>query len=154
MIDKKADAARVRAYRRANPDKVRATNKRRYASPEARAKTSEATKRWALANPDRYAAIRNLASIKHRLKRHGLTIAQFDAILVAQNYRCAICKSDTPGIKRSGKHGPKRRLAKGWPTTAQQGDFAWHVNHDPKTGEVRGLLCASCTRAMIRRLRT
>jgi hypothetical protein len=145
VVDKKADAARVRAYKLANPEKIRAANRRRYT--DNRVATMEATRKWALANPERYAEIRRRASWKHRLKRYGLTVEQFNAMLAAQNYCCAICKSDAVGNKRNGK-GAKRRLTEGWPTVAQQGDFTWHVDHDHKTGKVRGLLCHSCNAAL------
>lgn len=52
-------------------------------------------------------------------KVYGLTAAEYDALLEAQGGRCAICR---------GK--PKsKRLA---------------VDHNHKTGEVRGLLCSRC----------
>jgi hypothetical protein len=123
------------------------TNKLRYATPEAKAKTSDVTKRWAHENLERYAEIRHLASIRFRLRKRGMTIEQFEKMLVDQGYCCAICKSPTTGNKRNGQ-GAKPRLAEGWPTTAQQGDFTWHVDHDHKTGKVRGLLCHPCNAAL------
>jgi hypothetical protein len=123
------------------------TNNLRYATPEAKAKTADVTKRWAHENPERYAEIRHLASIKFRLRKRGLTIEQFEKMLADQGYCCAICKSPTTGNKRNG-HGAKPRLEVGWPTTAQQGDFTWHVDHDHKTGKVRGLLCHPCNAAL------
>ena len=48
--------------------------------------------------------------------RTGLPLAEYDALLVAQGGGCAIC----------GNAPKTRRL---------------HVDHDHKTGEVRGLLC-------------
>ena len=52
-------------------------------------------------------------------KTYGLTSAQYDALLKAQGGRCAICRAR-----------PKsKRLA---------------VDHDHKTGAVRGLLCSRC----------
>ena len=59
-------------------------------------------------------------------KRRGITITldQYDALLIQQDRRCAIC----------------RRL----PTTR-----ALNVDHDHKSGTVRGLLCFRCNRYLI-----
>lgn len=56
-----------------------------------------------------------------RLRKHyGITIADRNALLIAQENRCAACRTDTPG-----KHG-------------------WQTDHDHKTGKVRGILCVRC----------
>lgn len=55
------------------------------------------------------------------LKVHGITVADYDFLLQKQNGRCAICQSDKTG-------GPKH----------------FTVDHDHKTGEIRGLLCRPC----------
>lgn len=58
------------------------------------------------------------------LKKFGLTPEQYDGRLKAQKGRCAIC----------GRIPPiGRRLA---------------VDHDHKTGKVRGLLCGQCNVAL------
>jgi len=60
----------------------------------------------------------------HNLKRDfGITIEEYDAMLTKQGGVCAICK----------RPPNKNRLA---------------VDHDHTTGEVRGLLCPSCNRAV------
>lgn len=51
--------------------------------------------------------------------KYGMTPQDYTALLTAQDGKCAICKRP-PG---------KRRL---------------HVDHDHKTGEIRGLLCFRC----------
>jgi hypothetical protein len=124
------------------------TNQLRYATLDAKVKTAEATKRWAHENPERYAEIRNLASIKFRLRKRGLTIEQFEKMLADQGYCCAACGAESSGYKRNGKQGAKRTLESGWPTTAQQGDFTWSVDHDHKTGKARGILCVTCNSAL------
>jgi recombination endonuclease VII len=61
--------------------------------------------------------------------KHGLTPEAFDALLAAQDYRCAICRSDEPG-----------------------GKGTWHIDHDHRccptarscTRCRRGLLCDRC----------
>jgi len=56
---------------------------------------------------------------KTNAKRYGLTAEEYDEILMAQDGRCAVCRSE-PG---------HRRLA---------------IDHDHITGLVRGLLCHLC----------
>lgn len=58
----------------------------------------------------------------HLRNTFGLSLADFDAMLLAQGGRCAICRNDSPG-------GPHRQ---------------WHVDHEHSTGTVRGLLCSRC----------
>lgn len=52
---------------------------------------------------------------------YGLEPGQYDAMLAAQDGRCAICRTDAPG-----------------------GRGSWHVDHEHATGRVRGLLCHRC----------
>lgn len=54
-------------------------------------------------------------------KRYNLTIAEFDKMLEEQGGKCAICFATEPG-----------------------GRGSFHVDHNHTTGEVRGILCASC----------
>lgn len=56
-----------------------------------------------------------------RLKKYGLTVAQFDSMLASQNSRCRICENENPG----GVNG-------------------WQVDHNHRTGETRGILCHHC----------
>lgn len=53
--------------------------------------------------------------------RFGIGREEYDAMLAAQDGRCAICRIDKPGGR---------------------GEF--HVDHDHVTGAVRGLLCTRC----------
>lgn len=61
--------------------------------------------------------------------RHNITQGQFDSILKLQDYRCAICKTDSPG-----------------------GHGRWHIDHNHSCCEgsgscgkcIRGLLCSYC----------
>ena len=55
--------------------------------------------------------------------RTGIPLAEYDALLAAQGGGCAIC----------GNPPKTRRL---------------HVDHDHKTGKVRGLLCHRCNRRL------
>lgn len=63
---------------------------------------------------------------KGKLKKYGLTPEQYDEMNGKQNGLCAICSK--PEITKS-----KVRLA---------------VDHDHKTGYVRGLLCNTCNTAL------
>lgn len=67
---------------------------------------------------------------RYQLKKFGLDEEQYYKILSFQNNCCAICKTDTGHYSKNNK---KCRLA---------------VDHDHKTGKVRGLLCNSCNRAL------
>jgi hypothetical protein len=60
-------------------------------------------------------------------KTYGLKPGEFEQMLAAQDGRCAGCSSRDPGDS--------------------VGSF-FHVDHDPETGEVRGLLCGKCNRAL------
>lgn len=88
---------------------------------------------WAKANPERnratYAARRaarpDVVRAQRRKSRlaikYGLTPADHDAMRVAQDNRCLICKQPAP------------RLV---------------VDHNHETGKVRGLLCDGCNRGL------
>lgn len=56
----------------------------------------------------------------HRPSKYGLTISAYEAILLKQGGACAICRSTDWGAK-----GPT-------------------IDHDHKTGMVRGILCQKC----------
>jgi recombination endonuclease VII len=74
-------------------------------------------RRWRANNPKSHRA--------YILKRlYGLTLADYDALLVSQIGGCAIC------------------------TRPPIDDKLLHVDHDHKTGQVRGLLCQQCNHAV------
>lgn len=58
------------------------------------------------------------------LRKYGLTVAEYDGLLVAQGGGCAICDSRDPRGRAKSPY--------------------FHVDHDHGTGRVRGLLCAPC----------
>lgn len=97
--------------------------------PEYRAKRIATAKAWHAAHPDRVRAISQKSKakscpVKRRdrtlRKKYGITNDDYVQILAEQNGRCAICVQ-TPAV---GK---------------------WlHVDHDHRTGAVRGLLCHQC----------
>jgi len=57
-----------------------------------------------------------------QLKQYGLTVEQYEQMVIDQDNKCKICGKSEPG--GYGKH--------------------WHVDHDHENGVVRGLLCESC----------
>lgn len=59
------------------------------------------------------------ATIKHR---YGASQDWYNEQLKIQEYKCAICHSDTPGGGRT----------------------RWAIDHDHNTGQVRALLCLLC----------
>ena len=61
----------------------------------------------------------------HLKKTYGITIEEYDQLLSAQNGVCAICGGGTS----------KRHFA---------------VDHNHRTGQVRGLLCARCNGGLAR----
>ena len=64
---------------------------------------------------------------KYRLKKqYELTISDFNNLLLAQNMRCAICNQ---------------------PLDLQNPNKV-HIDHDHKTGKVRGVLCRDCNLAI------
>lgn len=75
----------------------------------------------------------NKPSILNNLlvRKYGITLSQFNAILEKQNHVCAICKRPERAIDPRTKK--PRRLS---------------VDHCHKTGEVRGLLCTPCNQAI------
>ena len=63
---------------------------------------------------------------KNLKKRYGISVEQYEQMLINQNYRCKICSCTDPGHKK--KH--------------------FSVDHCHETKKVRGLLCTSCNLAL------
>ncbi len=81
---------------------------------------------WITDNPESHRARCRKSSAKARAKKHGYApIKDFDraqAVFIQQGLCCAICRR-----------------------TSEQGKlWAWHVDHDHVTGELRGVLCIRC----------
>jgi hypothetical protein len=91
----------AKKQRASDPERFRQTNRRYYA------KNKEVLLRWARAH-----ALR---------KKYGITEADFEAMLVRQGWKCAICRRSDPC-----------------------GNGTFHVDHCHETGRVRGLLCHHC----------
>jgi uncharacterized Zn finger protein (UPF0148 family) len=92
----------VKEWVQKNREKVNASNRKRYnlLSPDEKRKRNR----------------------KQQISLYGLTVEQYDAILMEQKCVCAIC----------GK--PEKSSSKG----------VLSIDHDHVTGKVRGLLCDTC----------
>jgi|SRR6185312_1803343 len=76
--------------------------------------------KWKESNPDKVFA-------GHLRRKYGITLDQYNELLVLQGGVCGICKGLPVGKTKNGK--PSSR---------------YDVDHDHATGKVRGLLCHSC----------
>ena len=68
----------------------------------------------------KYCSVKNASQMLK--KNYGITLAEYDQMAEAQGHKCAVCESTDP-------KGNGARFA---------------VDHDHKTGAVRGLLCQEC----------
>lgn len=65
---------------------------------------------------------------KHLTAKYGITLEQYNQRLEDQGFKCAMCGKPQSECKR-----------------------ALHVDHNHKTGKIRGLLCFYCNRELCRR---
>jgi hypothetical protein len=92
-------------------------------------------KEWHAKNLDRVHAYQKAYRERHpgrqqdqRLRKvYGITREQYEIMGEAQDWRCAICRTDHPG-------GKIRKF---------------HIDHDHATGRVRGLLCHFCNTKVV-----
>lgn len=66
----------------------------------------------------------------HLKRRYGITMSQYDTLCESQGFLCKICNQPETALDRSGK---VKYLS---------------VDHDHKTGRIRGLLCHGCNVAL------
>lgn len=138
------DAERTRLWKKAHPERVRQLNAEslqrspRQYTPEQRAAAVQRTKQWGKDNPERAAELRRATvrrytakhpeRVKQRFRKwvlrtkYNITWEQYHEMLEAQGGCCAICETDKPEGRGQ----------------------CFHVDHDHKTGRVRGLLCTNC----------
>lgn len=129
-----------KAYRQLEEEKQNArerakrTRSNKAGDPEFRKKSIEYLREWKKRNPQYMVEYRkrNIDRLKQsqrerNLRNYGLTPEDFDRMLKSQNGKCAICGG-----------GPSGR----WKTL--------FVDHDHRTGAVRGLLCHLCNSALER----
>lgn len=103
---------KAKKWKEANPDKIKAyyENNKEHVNKK--------TKEWYEANIDKVKGL----SLK---RKFGITLLEYEKLLIKQNYSCAICKRNQNEFKI--------KLA---------------VDHNHKTGDVRGLLCVSCNNGL------
>ena len=82
---------------------------------------NESTKKWYKNHPEKHESLQ----LDDKLRRYGLTRAEYDNLLLKQNFECAIC--------HKSQHDMSQSLS---------------IDHDHKTGRVRGLLCSPCNFAI------
>lgn len=108
--------AKRRAERAANPElareKARVQRKRNAAAIRTR------QKRYAARNPEKIKAL----AARKRLRKYGLTVESYNALIDRQLGRCAICHAEI----------------------AQIDPALIHVDHCHNTSRVRGVLCVCC----------
>jgi hypothetical protein len=94
-------------------------------SPEKRTQRLTKDKKWKQANKERL----RKSWFKGNLKKYGLTLIDYEQMLLSQSALCAIChKEETCQI-----NGRTLPLA---------------IDHNHSTGAVRGLLCSKCNKAL------
>lgn len=83
-----------------------------------------------IGRPRKYNASSDISRI-YGLKKFGLTVEQYEEMFILQNGVCAICGKPEVKKQATTKGGAKKtsRLC---------------VDHDHKSGKVRGLLCYRC----------
>lgn len=125
--NREAEREKQRARKRANPEKYVAARKAEYwRDPEGARADARA---YYAANRDRAAALARSYRAKNkdrhraneRRRNYGVTADQVEAMRAEQGGCCAICQRALTEANRET-----------------------HVDHDHKTGRVRGLLCRRC----------
>jgi len=81
--NKDKDNANSRAWRAANPERVKELNQKN------KDKRKESTKKWRLANPDKVKQHRRTAKLKYQ---YNLTVDDYHAMWLSQDGKCAICE--------------------------------------------------------------
>jgi hypothetical protein len=125
QLEDEKQLARKRAKRR---------REQKSSDPEYKRRNVEYLREWKKRNPQYMAEYRkrNIDRLKQtqrerNLRSYGLTPDDFDRMMQNQNGKCAICNGEPSGR---------------WKTL--------FVDHDHKTGAVRGLLCHLCNSALER----
>lgn len=81
-------------------------------------KLDDKAKQWRLDNPEQH-------KNNEMMRKYGITVDEYNSMLYAQEYQCAICG-----------------------TSAEENKQDLAVDHCHNTGTVRGLLCKACNRGL------
>lgn len=107
--------SRLAEKHRKNPEIMRKrVNAYYHSNPEYKEKTLGYSRNWVVKNPEQ----RKKFTRNSRIRAYGITPERYKEMLNEQGNRCAICSKEN-----------KRAMA---------------IDHDHKTGKVRGLLCDPC----------
>ena len=119
---KACSSIRTKAWQRKNEARNKA-NKVRWRA-ENRERYQQTNREWRARNPGRSAEVsRN----KYLRRKYGLDQTQLETMVAAQNGECA-----NPGCT----------------TPVASGGSSSHIDHDHKTGKIRGVLCQKCNQAL------
>ncbi len=112
----------AKVYRQENKEKIKDYTKKY--RQDKKKERREYLKKWRQQNPEKNDEINR----EWQLARYGVTGEWYEAQMVAQGGKCAICGTTEPGKGRRSKY--------------------MCVDHDHETGRVRGLLCHKCNLAL------
>lgn len=115
-----------------------ASSARQKANPE---KANAAMRVWRHANKEhvhqvkmsyakRHPEVVAMHELRQRVRKYGWTVEEYQQMLESQGGVCAICGKTQTRIKKSGEV------------------FQLAIDHDHKTGKVRGLLCDICNQLL------
>lgn len=109
--------------------------RKRRSNPILKARELETSKRWRMKNPEKYKESTKRSNSKKTKEDqkssfiksvYGITLDEYNTMLEMQNGVCAICSNKEVAKSR---YTGTRRLS---------------IDHDHKTGKIRGLLCSKC----------
>jgi hypothetical protein len=113
--------ANAKRYQTKHKDRIAERSRRRYAENIERERERSRAK-----------ASTPKAREQHYQRTFGISLEEYTRLLQAQEGKCAICGSTSPGPQRKSASKPP----------------SFSVDHDHKTGAVRGLLCEKCNRGL------
>lgn len=112
-------ARHARYYSKHREKLIADTLKWRQAHPGSH---NQASKRYYKKHKDRYYELNRVT----RLRKLGMTLEDYARLFSEQGGKCAICRTADTGVKKNN----------------------FPVDHDHKTGKVRGLLCDRCNTSL------
>jgi hypothetical protein len=120
-IGPKTSAEDQRRWRDRNREHVKEQSRLR----AKRRKHNGYMEKWRKDNRDKISA----TDRKRRLKKYGLSVADYERMVIAQGNCCAICARAAAQLKRKNSKSKHHRL---------------DIDHCHVTGKVRSLLCYNC----------